>query len=461
MVDVRAAAGTDTPLPAEVLEPGQEGYDEARRVFNGMIDRSPAMIVRCHDTAGVAAAIELARERRLPLSVYGGGHGVTGAAVIDGGICIDLRGMKTVVVDPDSRTLVADAGLTWGEVDAATQAHGLAVTGGRVSSTGVAGLALGSGSGWLERKLGFTCDSLIEAEVVTADGRVVTASADENPDLFWAVRGGGGNFGVVTRFTLRLHPVGPLVYAGMLLYPTEMARDVLRNYRDYMATAPEDVGGAVAFVTAPPADFVPEPARGRPVVGVICFYAGSVDDGPEVLAPLTSFGPPVVTMVQPMPYVAVQQMIDEGNHAGMRNYWSGDFFSDLPDEAVDTLVGLATKPISPLSQIILVPMGGAVARVPEDATAFGERTAPWNIHYLSMWPDAADDEANIAHTRALESAMSRWTSGRTYLNFLSDDRQESVEAAFGPAKYARLRQVKKVWDPENVFRHNQNIAPAD
>jgi FAD/FMN-containing dehydrogenase len=330
-----------------------------------------------------------------------------------------------------------------------------------MSTTGVAGLALGSGSGWLERKLGFTCDSLIEAEVVTADGRVVTASADENADLFWGVRGGGGNFGVVTRFTLRLHPVGPLVYAGMLLYPVEMAGDVLRNYRDFMATASDDVGGAIAFITAPPADFVPEPARGRPVVGVVCCYTGPVEDGPQVLEPLTSFGPPAVTMVQPMPYVAVQQMIDEGNPPGMRNYWSGDFFSDLPDEAVDTLVGIATRPVSPLSQIILVPMGGAVARVPEDATAFGERTAPWNIHYLSMWPDAADDEANIAHTRALASAMEPWTSGRTYLNFISDERQESVEAAFGQDKYARLRQVKKAWDPDNVFRHNQNIAPAD
>jgi FAD/FMN-containing dehydrogenase len=464
MVDVGSARTSDSAAgasPREVLEPGQPGYDEARRVFNGMVDRSPAMIVRCSDTADVVAAIELARERRLPLSVYGGGHGVTGSAVIDGGLCIDLRGMKTAVVDPDARTLVADGGLTWGEIDAATQEHGLAVTGGRMTTTGIGGLALGSGSGWLERKLGYTCDSLLKAEVVTADGKVVTASADENSDLFWGLRGGGGNFGVVTRFTMRLHPVGPLLLAGMLLYPGEMARDVLRNWRDFMAGAPDEVGGAVAFMTAPPADFVPEPARGKPMVGVMCTYAGPVEDGQQVLEPLMSFGPPVVTMVQPMPYVAVQQMIDAGNPTGMRNYWSADFFAELPDEAVDTLVTIASQPQSPLSQVVVFPGGGAVSRVPEDESAFGERHAPWNIHYLSIWLDPADDDTNIAHTRSLAQAMKPWTSGRAYLNFIGDEGTDRVAAAFGPEKYARLRALKKVWDPDNLFRHNQNIPPAE
>ncbi len=455
------STSTARSTAADVLEPGQDGYDEARRVFNGMIDRSPAMIVRCRDTGGVVAAIEMARERGLPLSVYGGGHGVTGSAVVDGALCIDLRGMKTLVVDPEARTLIAEAGLTWGEIDAATQEHGLAVTGGRVSTTGVGGLVLGSGSGWLERALGYTCDNLLDAEVVTADGRVVTASADENADLFWGLRGGGGNFGVVTRFTLRLHPVGPLVLGGMLLYPAQMANEVLRNFRDFMTDAPDEAGGGVAFITAPPAEFVPEPARGQPMVGVICCYAGSVDEGVVALEPLTSFGPPVVTMVQPMPYVAVQQLIDAGNPAGLRNYWTADFMADLPDEAVDTLVGVATRPVSPMSQIVLTACGGAIARVPDESTALRERQAPWIIHYLSVWPDPADDEINIAFTRDAAARMKPWASGGVYLNFIGDEGRDRIVSSFGPEKYAKLRALKKVWDADNVFRHNQNIPPAD
>ena len=461
MVDVGSTRTSGSTSLRQVLEPGQPGYNEARRVFNGMIDRSPAMIVRCNDTAGVVAAVELARARQLPLSVYGSGHGVSGSAVIDGGLCADLRGMKAVAVDADARTLVAEAGLTWGEIDAATQEHGLAVTGGRVSTTGIGGLALGSGSGWLERKLGYTCDSLLEAEVVTADGRVVTASANENAELFWALHGGGGNFGIVTRFTLRLHPVGPLLLAGMLLYPAEMARDVVRNWRDFMLGAPDEVGGAVAFITAPPEDFVPEPARGKPMVGVICTYAGPVDDGQQVLSPLLSFGPPAVTMVQPMPYVAVQRLIDPGNPAGLRNYWSADFLGELPDEAVDKLLVVVTPPVSPLSQVVVVAGGGAVARVPDDQTALAERKAPWNIHYLSLWTDPADDEANVERVRLLSQTMKPWASGGVYLNFIGDEGIGRVEAAFGPDKYRRLRALKKVWDPDNVFRHNQNIPPAD
>ncbi len=461
MADVSTLPTTDAPGPGDVVRPGDENYDEARRVFNGMVDRSPAMIVRCRDAGGVAAAIELARERRLPVSVYGGGHGVTGSAVVDGGLCIDLRGMKTVLVDPTARVLVADAGLTWGEIDAATQEHGLAVTGGRVSDTGVGGLALGSGSGWLERSFGFTCDNLLEAEVVTADGRVVTASETENPELFWGLRGGGGNFGIVTRFTLQLHPVGPVVLGGMVMYPADMAGAVTRHWRDFMLDAPDEVGTGLAFLTAPPAPFVPEPARGKPAVGIICCYSGMVEDGQRVLEPLLSFGPPAVTMVQPMPYVAVQQLIDEANPKGMRNYWSADFLAELPDDAVDTLVGLATRAPSPLSQVIVVPGGGAISRMPEDASAFGERHAPWNVHYLSMWPDAENDAANIAHTRTMAQAMKPWTTGRAYLNFIGDEGSGRVAAAFGPEKFARLRALKKVWDPDNVFRHNQNIPPAD
>ena len=460
MTDLAAVRPTIPEFSGLQLAPGDDGYDQARRVFNGMIDRSPALIATCRSAADVAAAIAYARTSDLPVSVYGGGHSVNGSAVVDGGLCVDLRGLRDVVVDPDRETVQVGGGCTWGELDAITQDHGLAVTGGRVSTTGVGGLALGSGSGWLERKLGFTCDSLIEAEVVTADGRVVTASAAQNPDLFWALRGGGGNFGVVTRFTLKLHAIGPMVFGGMLMYPPPMAAAVLRNFRDFFATAPDEAGGGVAFITAPPIDMVPEPARGKPAVGVIVAYTGPLDGAEAALAPLLEFGPPAFAHVGPMPYTALQRLLDDANPHGMQNYWTADFLDELPDEAVETLTALATSPVSPLSQVIVVPGGGAVARVAEEATAFGERQAPFNIHYLSIWPDPADDDTNIAHTRTLAAAMKQWTSGGVYLNFIGDEGQDRVDAAFGEAKLARLRGIKRVWDPDNVFRHNQNIAPS-
>jgi FAD/FMN-containing dehydrogenase len=440
--------------------PGDAEYDVARAVFNAMIDRCPAVVAVCGSTADVVAAVNYARDEGLPLSVYGGGHAVTGAAVCDDGVCLDLRGMKGIEVDPAARTARADAGLNWGEFDAATQEHGLAVTGGRVPDTGIAGLALGSGSGWLERKLGFTCDNLLAAEVVTADGQVVTASATENPDLFWGLRGGGGNFGVVTSFLLQLHPVGPIVLGGLLVWPAPMANDVARFWRDFMLSAPDEVGGALAFITAPPADFVPEPVRGHPILGCVVCYAGDVAEGEEVLRPLREFGPPPLDLLGPMPYTAVQDLITEANPHGRRNYWSADFLDELPDEAIDTFVEHATNPVSPFSQMLVIPGGGAIARVPEDATAFGARTAPFNTHFLSMWESEADDEKNIAYTRAIAAAMKPWTSGRAYLNFIGDEGLHRIEASFGAEKYARLQELKSKWDPNNLFSHNQNIKPA-
>jgi FAD/FMN-containing dehydrogenase len=443
------------------LLPGDPGYDEARHVFNGLIDRSPARILCPADTDEVAAAVRTAVASGLPVSVYGGGHGVTGSAVVDGGICISLRGLDSVDVDPDLRVARVGGGATWGVVDAATQEHGLAVTGGRVGTTGVAGLALGSGSGWLERRCGLTCDNLIVATVVTADGRVVTTSESENPDLFWAIRGGGGNFGIVTEFTFRLHEVGPLVLGGMLLYPGFVAGDLLRFWRDLMTDAPDALGSGVALITAPPADFVPEPARGKPAVGVIVCWAGPLDEGERFLAPLRAFGPPAVDLIQPMPYTAVQQLLDAGNPPGMHNYWSGDFLDELPDEAIDTLVAHSQPAPSPLTQIIVVRGGGALARVAEDAMAFGQRQSPYNLHYLSLWPpDPSQDQVNIEWTRTLAASMKPWATGNAYLNYIGDEGGGRVAAAFGPEKYARLREIKRVWDPDNVFCHNQNIPPA-
>jgi FAD/FMN-containing dehydrogenase len=449
-------AGFSGPL----LRPGDDGYDDARRLFNGMIDRRPALIARCTSAGDVALAVKKARSSGLALSVYGGGHGVTGTAVAEGGLCIDLRLLKMADVDPDSQTMRAGAGLTWGEFDAAAFEHELAVTGGRVSTTGISGLTLGSGSGHLERLFGFTCDSLLAAEVVTADGRIVNASADENPDLFWGLRGGGGNFGVVTTFTFQLHPIPRRVLAGMLLYPGAMAPELVRYWRDFMLSAPDEVCSALAFITAPMVDYLPEPTRGGPAVAMLLAYVGPLDEGEKVLEPMRTWGPPTLSLVEPMPYPEMQRLLDAGAPPGMQNYWTADFYRELPDEAVDTFVELANMPVSPLSQMVIIPGGGAISRVDEDAMAFGNRNAPWNVHYLSMWTDPVDTEENIFYTKALVTAMKPWSTGRVYLNFIGDEGQSRVEAAFGPEKWAKLRALKAKWDPDNLFHHNQNIPPA-
>jgi FAD/FMN-containing dehydrogenase len=436
-------------------------YDEARKIFNGMIDRRPALIARCSCTEDVVAAVNLAREQSLPLAVHGGGHGVTGASICDAGVVIDLRGMKGIEVDPKAKIARAAAGLTWGEFDAATQEHGLACTGGRVTTTGISGLALGSGSGWLERKFGFVCDNLTQAEVVTADGRVVTASENENADLFWGIRGGGGNFGVVTEFHLRLHQLGPIVLGGMLVYTPDQGRDLLRFYRDFVRDAPDEVGSGLAFICAPPEEFVPKEAWGQPMIGIVCCYAGPVEDGEAAFKPLREFGPPLMDMMQPMPYTAVQQLLDGANPKGRLNYWTAEFLEELPDKAIDALVEIATQPVSVFSQMLLIPGGGAIARVHEDATAFGQRTAPWNTHFLSMWEDPAETEKNIAYTREIAATMKPWTTGRAYLNFIGDEGEGRVEAAFGPERFKKLRELKKKWDPKNLFSRNQNIPPAE
>jgi FAD/FMN-containing dehydrogenase len=461
MTDTR----TDTlDLPGfsgTIFRPGDAGYDDARAVFNGMIDRSPALIARCASDDDVVLAVNLARENALPLSVYGGGHGVTGSAVCDAGVCIDMRGMKRLDVDAGAKVLTAEAGLTWGEVDPATQEHGLAVTGGRMTETGIAGLALGSGSGWLERKFGFTCDNLLSADVVTADGRKVTASATENPDLFWALHGGGGNFGVVTRFRLQLHPVGPNVLGGLLMFPREIGRDFVRFWRDFMLNAPDEVGSGLAFITAPPEEFIPEAARGKPVIGCVVCYAGSIEDGEQAFKPLREFGPPAIDLVGPTPYTGIQQLIDAPNPKGMQNYWTADFLSELSDEAIDVWLEHTAEPVAPLSQMLILSGGGAIARVPEDATALGQRSAPFNVHFLSLWSDPADTDRNIAYTRAFSAAMKPFTTGHVYLNFIGDEGAGRVEASYGAEKWARLRAVKKTWDPTNLFRLNQNIPPPD
>ena len=451
-----AAAGFE----GETVGCGHVRYDECRRVFNAMIDRRPALVARCAGARDVATAVGFARDNGFRVSVYGGGHNVTGNAVCEDGVTIDLRPMKGIEIDPVTRTCRAGAGLTWGELDAATQAHGLAVTGGRVSTTGIGGLTLGGGSGWIERRCGHTVENLISAEIVTADGRILTASESEHPDLFWGTRGGGGNLGVATEFEFRLHAIGPTVMAGLLIYPAQMAAAVLRHFDEVMAHAPDRVGSGVALLTAPHADFVPEPVRGHPVIGVIAAYAGAVEEAEEALRPLRRFGPPALDMVQPMPYVALQQLFDADYPPGLRHYWTGDFLTGLPDEAIDILCRFHLSKPSPRTEILLLPDGGAGARVPAGAMALEPHAAPFNIHITSMWEDRADDEANIAWTREFSASLKPFTTGRVYVNFLGDEGEERIVASFGADGYRRLQALKDRYDPGNLFRTSQNVKPS-
>jgi FAD/FMN-containing dehydrogenase len=450
-----------TAIGGQVITPADDGYEEARRVWNGMVDRHPALVVRCASTADVTAAVNFGRDNDLIVSVRCGSHSTPGYSTCDDGIVIDLGPMNRVTVDPDTGTARVGGGALWADLDGAAQQHGLAVTGGRVSDTGVGGLALGSGSGWLERMYGVTCESLLSAEVVTADGRVVRASADESPELFWGLRGGGGNFGVVTEFEFRLHPVGPIVTGGMLLYPRGRAREVLRFYRDFIAAAPDEVGGGIALLTAPPEPFVPEDLQGRPAIGIVFCYVGSLEDGEQAVRPLKEGTSPAVDLVQPMPYVALQQMMDAGNPHGVREYFKVDWLSGLPDEAIDIIAEHGENLPAPFGQLILAPMGGATARTDTSKMALNMPNAPWAYFCLSMWMDPSEDERNIAWARGFADAMSAYEVGSPYPNFIEpDEGVKRLRASYGPEKYERLVALKRQWDPDNLFRLNQNISPA-
>jgi FAD/FMN-containing dehydrogenase len=350
----------------------------------------------------------------------------------------------------------------WAELDGAAQEHGLAVTGGRVSDTGVGGLALGSGSGWLERIYGVTCTSLVSAEVVTADGEIVRASAEENPDLFWGLRGGGGNFGVVTEFEFQLHPVGPIVMGGLLLYPRSQAREVMRFYRDFMEKAPDQVCGGLALLTAPPEEMIPEELRGQPAVGIVFCYVGTPEEGEEAIRPLREATSPAVDIVQPMPYAALQQMLDAGNPHGIHEYFKIDWLKELPDDAIDIIVQQAEGLAAPFGQLILAPMGGAVARTDNGALALTVPDVPWAYFCLNMWMDPAENDRNIAWARGFAASMLDYGLGKAaFPNFIAADEDTSrLRASYGAEKYERLVELKRRWDPENAFRLNQNIDPA-
>jgi FAD/FMN-containing dehydrogenase len=440
-----------------VHEPGSPGYDAARVVFNGMFDRKPALVLQPSGTADVVRAVGLARLSGLPLAIRGGGHSVAGFSSSDGGILLDMSALKDVKVDPTARTARAQAGVNWGEFDGATQAHGLATTGGRVTTTGVVGFTLGSGSGWLERQLGLAADNLISVELVTADGEVVTASEDENTDLFWGLCGGGGNFGIVTELEFRLAPVDPMVHGGLMLFDPKQLAEVVGTWRDISETAPRSVGWGVASVCAPPEPFVPAEWHGKRMIGVLGMVAGS-DDAEALVAPLKALNP-VVAVWQQMPYTAFQGLIDAANPYGRRNYWRLHNVSDVSESMIGVYEERAGAIPSPFTAFILLHMGGAVADVAEDATALGGRKAPFNVHLNAMWEGADNDEANIAWVRGTSEALGPHLLPGSALNFYTEIGEAELEASFG-GKLGRLRALKDRYDPANLFRQNQNVAPS-
>jgi FAD binding domain/Berberine and berberine like len=441
-----------------VILPEDEGYDEARTLFNAMIDKRPAVIAQCADSGDVAAAVRFGRETELPTAVRGGGHSVAGMSTVDDGVVVALRNMKTIEVDPAARTARCGGGVIWAEFDAATQEHGLATPGGRVSTTGVAGFTLGGGSGWLERKHGLACDNLLAVELVTAGGEHVRASESENPDLFWALHGGGGNFGVATSFEFKLHPLGPTVMAGLMLWPGERGREVMQTMRDVIDGAPHDLALATAYLTGPPEEFVPQGLRGSLCCAAIVFWAGENPDDAEPFVRSFRDLAPAVDLVGPMPYAEFQRMIDDP--PGLRNYWTADYLDELSDEVIDVFASHSEQmPVPSACQSIMFPWGGEVARVAPGGTPMAKRDVPWVAHPFVLWESADGDERHLGWGRGISADLKRFTSGGVYLNFIGDEGQDRVRAAFGDS-YDRLAEIKARYDPDNFFRLNQNIRPA-
>ena len=444
----------------ELVRPGSPGYDEARAVWNGMIDRTPAMIARCATLEDVVACVNLAREQKLLLAVRGGGHNVAGTGVCDGGLVIDMSPMREVSVDPESAIVRAEAGATWADVDRVTQPHGLAVPGGVVSSTGIAGLTLSGGLSWQRRRDGMTIDNLLAAELVTADGEVVRASATENPDLLWALKGGGGNFGVVTSFEYQAHPLGPEVYATQVAYPLDQAAEVLAGWRDALAGAADEITSDADLWSLPADPELPPELHGAPVVIVEAVYAGPPDEGEAALEPLRRLGKPLVDETGPLPFLELQSKLDALAPAGLRYYWKALFVDDLGDDLIELLVARAAERPSTMGPVVIRRLGGALARVPTTATAFGDRSAPFNVSVDAIWEDPADDAANVDWTREVWQELHEFSSGQAYLNFPGqlEEGEQLLRQSYG-ANYERLVDIKTVYDPTNLFRVNHNITP--
>jgi FAD/FMN-containing dehydrogenase len=455
------AAALAERLSGEVIAPGHPGYETARAVWNGMIDKHPAMVARCADAADVATAVRFATERGLPLAVRGGGHNVAGTAVVDDGLVVDLSLMRDVRVGASGRTVHVGGGATWADVDAVTAPLGLAAPGGVVSETGVAGLALSGGVSHQRRRDGMTVDNLVSAEVVLADGQVVRADATEHADLHWALRGGGGNFGVVTSFELRLHPLGPEVFALNVAYPVADAARVLAGWRDAVAGAPDELSTAGLIWSLPVDDALPEPLRGAPYVGVAGMWAGDSAEGERATRALRELATPLLDMSGPVAYLDFQRSLDPFFPAGARRYWKALYLEELGAPAIDLTVERSLRRPSPETLVIIRHCGGAIARVGADETAFGDRSAEWMLSVDSTWHDPAQDAANVEYTRAFYDAALPLSNGQTYFNFpgLLEEGDAAVRASYG-ANHARLAEVKRAYDPDNRFRLNQNIRPA-
>jgi FAD/FMN-containing dehydrogenase len=447
-------------LRGSLCLPGEPGYEQARTVWNAMIDRHPAAIVRAAGTADVMRAVNLAREHELVLAVRGGGHNIAGNAVCDGGLMLDLTPMKSVRVDPSTRTARVEPGVTLGELDKETQAFGLATPTGINSTTGIAGLTLGGGFGWLSRKLGLTIDHLLAADVVLARGALVHASPNENEDLFWAIRGGGGNFGVVTSFEFRLHPVGPQVFAGLLVHPFANATQLLREYRRVVASAPDELSCWVVLRKAPPLPFLPKEIHGREVAVFAFCYAGEPNRGEAAIAPLRALGTPAGEMVGPLPFVAWQQALDPLLTPGRRNYWKSHDLKELSDAAIDLLVEYVGRLPSPECEILIGHLGGAVNRVPAAATAYPHRDVTFVTNVHTRWADPSQDRICISWARELFDEISPHATGGVYVNFMPEDETDRVRRGAYGQNYDRLAQIKATYDPDNLFRQNQNIQPA-
>lgn len=433
-----------------LLTGSDEGYDAARRVWNGMIDRRPAVIARCTSAEDVRTAVKLARSEALPISVRGGGHSVAGTAVCEGGLMIDLSLMKDVIVNAPRREAIAAPGVLWGEFDAATQAHGLATTGGQVSHTGIAGLTLGGGLGYLMGKHGAVCDNVISLDVVTSDGESLVASEEQNADLFWAMRGAGANFGIVTSFRYRLHPLEQ-VLAGMLLYPRQQTGELIAFHREFLAGSSDELATTVGFLNSP---------DGVPLVGIIAVWAGNIAEGERVLEPLRRFGPPVADLIRPMPYTAAQCMVDEAVPVGNRYYWKSNFVSELTPGLAEVLEAGANAMPSPLSMILLFEVKGQLRRVPKDAMAFDHRDVGFEMSIIANWTQAAQDSANIEWARSVWNAAQPCVMSAVYTNHMTaDESADRVRAAYGADKYKRLAALKIRYDPDNFFCLNHNVVP--
>jgi FAD/FMN-containing dehydrogenase len=454
-------AELEAELRGEVIRPGDPRYDEARAIWNAAHDHHPQLIVRCAGAADVIAAVRFARSQCLEVAVRGGGHSIPGFSGVDGGLVVDLSQMRGVRVDPRARRAVVDGGAVWRDVDLETQAHGLATTGGLISTTGVGGFTLGGGLGWLMRKYGLASDNLVGADVVTADGELVHTSETENPKLLWALRGGGGNFGVVTAFEFDLHKVGPTVVGGPIFFAGDDAEAILRGWRDWLPSAPDELTTLVNLTTAPPAPFIPEEWHGKPIVAVLGVHAGSVEAGMDAVAPLRSLAHPIADLMGPLPYTVMQSLLDGLHPAGDGNYFKSHHLTDMPDTAIDALVRAHASVTSPQNEIHIHDLRGAVAWQPAAGSAFPYRDAPYVLNVISKWPGGGPGPEHVEWARDVVASLEQFGTGAAYVNYQGDAHSaETLRTAYGEETYNHLVEAKNRWDPENVFHLNQNIAPS-